>query len=349
MRGLDFHDRAQSLRARFQALADAEPGLRVRTMADRLGVAEVELVAAQCGDLAADRLDVRAADLFQELGLLNEAMAVTRNPWCVHERTGRYVDMRIEAQIGLALGPDIDLRAFFAHWDSVWAVAQKGRRSIQFFDRSGTAVHKVYATPNTYLPDLHALVMRYACAEPVWPALQAYETLAAPQGPVDPAGLPAGWLAMTDTPQFFLLLQRFQVTRLAAFQAVGSDLAQQIDPGGIEKMLRQVIARGVSLQCFVSNRGTVQVHTGPIYNLHRAEPWLHILDERFNLHLNTLAAASTWVVSKPTEDGWVTSLEAYAESGELIVQFYGERRQGRPEPRAWRDIMMDLCDEPLAR
>lgn len=349
MRGTDFHERAQSLRARFQALADSEPGLRVRTMADRLGAAEVELVAAQCGDLAADRLDVPAAELFCELSLLNEAMAVTRNPWCVHERTGRYQDMRVESQIGLALGPDIDLRVFFAHWDSVWAVAQKGRRSIQFFDKSGTAVHKAYATPSTYLPDLHALVMRYACAEPVWPVLQSYGTPAAPDGPADAAELRAGWLAMTDTPQFFLLLQRFQVTRLAAFQAVGNDLAQQIDSSGIERMLRQVIARGVSLQCFVSNRGTVQVHTGPIYNMRRAGPWLHVLDERFNLHLSTGAAASTWVVSKPTEDGWVTSLEAYAESGELIVQFYGERKAGRPEPRAWRDIMLDLCDAPLAR
>lgn len=348
MSGTDFHDRARALRARFLALADSEPGLRVRTMADRLGVAEVELLAAQCGDLAAERLAVSPAALLRELGGLNEVMAVTRNPWCVHECTGRYQDVRIEAQIGLVQGADIDLRMFFAHWDSVWAVAQTGRRSLQFFDRAGTAVHKVYATPNTYLPDMLALAKRHAWTGPAWPSLQPYETPSVPAAPSDPAGLRAAWLAMTGTHQFFPLLQRFHVTRIGALQSAGTDLAQQIAVDGIEKMLAGVIERGLSIQCFVSNRGAVQVHTGPIHSLRRAGPWLHVLDERFNLHLNTLAAASTWIVTKPTQDGWVSSLEAYAETGEPIVQFYGERKPGKPQARAWRDILVDLCDAPLA-
>ncbi len=348
MSGTDFDQRAQQLRDRYQALADAEPGLRVRTMADRLGVAEVELLAAQCGDFVAERLDVPPLELFRDLGDVNEVMAVTRNPWCVHERTGRYQNVRIEGKIGLVVGPDIDLRVFFAHWDSVWAVAQTGRRSLQFFDGSGTAVHKVYATPNTHLPDLHALVTRHAAAERQWPQLRTYHVAPALDRPDDGEGLRAGWLALRDTHQFFPLLQRFQVSRVGALQSVGSDLAQEVGVAGVQRLLTQVAARGLPVMCFVSNRGIVQIHTGPVYNVSRAGSWLHVEDQLFNLHLNVDAIASAWVVNKPTDDGWVTSLEAYAETGELIVQFFGARKPGRPELRAWRETLVELCDEPLA-
>ena len=55
-----------------------------------------------------------------------------------------------------------------------------------------------------------------------------------------------------------------------------------------------------------------------------------MLDPKFNLHLDTTAIASSWVVNKPTSDGWVTSLELYAANGDLIAQFFGERKPASP-------------------
>jgi len=53
-------------------------------------------------------------------------------------------------------------------------------------------------------------------------------------------------------------------------------------------------------------------------------------------------------VNKPTSDGWVTSLEVYAANGDLIVQFFGERKPGKPELTGWRELMVSLCGAPLA-
>ena len=58
--------------------------------------------------------------------------------------------------------------------------------------------------------------------------------------------------------------------------------------------------------------------------------------------------ASAWVVNKPTSDGWVTSLELYASTGDLIAQFFGERKEGRKELAQWRALLDELCTEPLA-
>lgn len=346
---LDIDAGGGTLRERYQALADAEPGLRIRTMANRLGVAELELLRSGCGDLSARPLIVSPQELLRALPDLNEVMAVTRNPWCVHECTGRYEGVRAERQVGLVTSDTIDLRIYFNHWHSIWAVNQPDRRSIQFFDRSGTAVHKVYATPQTNMADFEALIERHLgpdCDEDL--VLQPYPPTAPLEPPADPAGLRAGWLAMTETHQFFPLLQRFQVGRLPALQAVGPDLAQRIPTRYLEDALRRISLRGLGVVCYVSNRGVVQIYTGALDNLSRTGEWVNVLDARFNLHLNIDHVDSVWVVNKPTEDGWVTALEAYAEGGELIVQFLAARKPGKPELRAWRDLLVGLCDGPLA-
>eukprot|EP00887_Chlorella_sp_A99_P004523 scaffold53.g4523.t1 len=209
--------------------------------------------------------------------------------------------------------------------DCAWAVEQGERRSLQFFDEAGNAVHKVYCTAATELAAYRDLVERYATA-PSWPELKPYPPSTAAAHAEDPAALRAAWLAMQDTHEFFPLLQKFAVTRLAALQAAGADLAQQVAVRAAESVLQAVAASGLPIMCFVGNRGMIQIHTGPVHELRRTGPWFNVLDPNFNLHLNTEAIASAWVVNKPTRDGWVTSLETYAASGDLILQFFGEPR-----------------------
>ncbi|MCD0505711.1 hemin-degrading factor [Bordetella petrii] len=340
---------SEQLRARNDALAATQPGQRARNLAQALGVSEAQWVAAQCNGLRATAL-TRAESpqqIFRELGSLGEVMALTRNEWCVHERHGQYESIQAGGSVGLVLGPDIDLRVFFNEWDTAWAVEQDGRHSLQFFDRAGVAVHKVYRTDASDAAAYDALVARFA-GEPAWPQSQVVPASDDADTVSDPAALRAAWLAMHDTHQFFPLLRKFKVSRLAALKAVGTDLAQRVDTDTAERMLQAAAASGLSIMCFVGNRGMIQIHTGPVANLRRTGPWFNVLDPKFNLHLNTQAIASAWVVSKPTSDGWVTSLELYADNGDLIVQFFGERKPGKPELAEWRALLGSLCAQPLA-
>ncbi len=342
-----FDTHASALRARCATLNAAQPGLRARAQADALGVAEVQWLAAGCEGVQATALGGPPQAIFREVGGLGEVMALTRNAWCVHERHGRYQDIRAEGPMGIVLGPDIDLRVFFSQWQSAWAVVQDGRHSVQFFDRTGTAVHKIYRTPATDAAAWDALVARFA-APAHWPEVTPAPD--APQaGPVpDPASLRTDWLAMQDTHEFFGLLRRHQATRVAALQAVGPDLAQPVPPDSAERVLVAAATQGLPIMVFVGNRGLIQIHTGPVHALRRTGPWFNVLDARFNLHLDTSAIAATWVVNKPTSDGWVTSLEVYAGNGELIVQMFGERKPGKPELSAWRALLSGLCSQALA-
>jgi len=342
------NERAVQLRAQYEAAAARDPRLRIRNIAAELGVSELELVAAGAGGASTVALRTPPQDTFRELGSLGRVMALTRNEWCVHERHGRYEDIRAGKSMGIVLGPDIDLRMFFRDWAHAWAVEAGGRRSLQFFDRAGTAVHKVYQTPETDAAAWSALVRDHADAQPAWPVPEPLTPREGDLAAAAPPELRTDWLAMQDTHEFFELLKRHGVGRLTALRDVGADLAQQVPVETAERMLNDVAAGDVSFMCFVGNHGMIQIHSGPIKTLRRTGPWFNVLEPHFNLHLNTEAIDRAWVVNKPTVDGWVTSLECFSAEGEMIVQFFGARKPGQPELPQWRALLESYCPIPLA-
>ncbi|KPC55327.1 hemin-degrading factor [Amantichitinum ursilacus] len=344
-----YADFAAELQTRYAALIAAEPKLRIRDLADKLGVSEAALVAAQCG-VQSQPLAGGAQTLFKQLGSLGRVLALSRNDACVHERHGRYEDIHAGGPVGMVLGPDIDLRLFFSCWQFAWHVTDPthGRESIQFFAADGSAVHKVYRTDETDARAWQALVAAFAQTERSVPQFSALATLDEAHEAADANAVRNAWLALDDTHAFFPMLRKFKLSRLGALRAAGPDLAQSVDNDAVETLLQRAADTGLAIMCFVGNRGIVQIHSGPVQKLLRTGPWFNVLDPTFNLHLQTTAIHSSWVVNKPTRDGWVTSLEIYNAAGELIVQFFGVRKPGQPELPAWRALLTDLCAQPLA-
>lgn len=339
--------RIDSLRQRHQALTEEQPKLRIRDRAQRLGVTEAELVAAGCG-VTSRQLGGTAQALFRDLGTLGSVMALSRNDHAVHERHGQYQGIEANGPVGIVLGPDIDLRMFFGGWKHFYAVTENGRDSLQFFDKAGEAVHKIYRTEHTDAAAWDAYLVKHAVQDIAPVQVEAFAQTEEADQPTDGEALRAHWRGLKDTHDFFAMLRQFKVSRLGALRAAGADLAQQVDNVTVETVLQRAADTGLSIMCFVANRGIVQIHTGPVKKLLRTGPWFNVLDETFNLHLNTEAVASSWIVNKPTSDGWVTSLELYRDNGELIVQFFGERKPGKPELVAWRDLLQSLCPTALA-
>jgi putative hemin transport protein len=50
-------------------------------------------------------------------------------------------------------------------------------------------------------------------------------------------------------------------------------------------------------------------------------------------------------VKKPTQYGYVTSIEAFDQQGELVITFFGERELDSPELQSWRDLTESLAVE----
>ncbi len=337
-------DMSNALAARWQAFRRDNPKVRIRDEARALGVSELELVATGCGTTAT-RLSADWRHLVAELYRLGPVMALTRNDHVVHEKTGSYGRLSHSGAMGTLLG-DIDLRLFFSRWHHGFAVGEASshgvRESLQFFDASGTAVHKVYLTSDSIQAAYTELVARYrspdqGTAQPVLPPAQRTDEQ------IDTPGLLAHWQALQDTHDFNDLLKRFGVDRLQALRLAGKGLAHPVGVYAPRRLLEQVAASGVDIMLFVASPGVVQIHTGPVHKLKVLGHWFNVLDDTFSLHLREDEIASAWVVRKPTRDGTVSSLEVFAGDGGLICQLFGRRKPGQAEDPKWRAQLEGLC------
>ena len=321
-------------------------GLRERDLAAKLGLSEAALVAAGVG-IDATRIAADPALLLKHVKPLGEVMVLTRNESAVHEKIGRFEDLHPGKQVSMTLGENIDLRIFGNRWKHGFAVVREQggetKRSLQFFDAGGTAVFKLHLRATSNVEAFEALVAALATdsqERTFQPEEAASPATLAPS--VDPAILRGEWQAMTDPHQFFGMLKKLNIGRQTAIRTVGDDFAWKLEPGATAALLDRVAAEGIEIMCFVANPGCVQIHTGTLYQIHRMGPWINVMDPTFHLHLRQDHIAEAWVVRKPSDNGHVTSVEVYDAHGEMIIQFFGKRKEGKAELDAWRSLAETL-------
>jgi len=336
----DSKTRDKPTAAAIRAALAENTGLRARDFATSLGITEADLVAAQVGH-GVTRISARPDDLMPAVAGLGEVMALTRNAAAVHERTGTYDDWHPGPHAAMILGPEIDLRIFPAHWVHGFALhteTDKGlSRSLQVFDATGAAVHKIHPRAGTDLAAWDRAVTALASGD-----TSDMLRLDPPRAPETAQSRPdkveelrASWATMTDTHQFLRLVSRLKMNRLGAYRIAGAPFAVPLRPEALNDALIACAAGAVPLMIFVGNRGCIQIHSGLITTLKAMGPWQNVLDPRFNLHLRLDHVAEVWLVEKPTRRGPALSIEAFSADGALILQMFGYRKEGQEDADAF--------------
>lgn len=323
--------------------------LRGRALAHAIGVPEAALVEARC--LQNSAVPLRRPDgatgygeLLSHLVSAGGIMALTRNEACVSEMHGAYVQPSFHGSMGQVLG-EIDLRLMLDHWVYGYAVTDQTkngeRRSLQFFDAAGEAVHKIYATASTDLRKFKGVGARYADAE-VAPALFSRPPEASPESAdaeIDAVGLLNGWRTLEHSHDFFGLLRKFGVSRPQAMRIGATVFTRPAPVSAVDDVLKAAAEQKIPLMIFVGNRGCIQIFSGLIDRVARVNTWLNVLDSRFNLHLRTDMIENAWLVRKPSARGDVHSLELFDADGFCFAQVFGERKPGTTERGDWRSLV----------
>ncbi len=326
--------------------------LSSRDLAQKLNVSEAELAYVRVGE-DAERLDISASLLLTELKKVGVTRSITRNPHATHEMIGEYQNLRLHGHLGLLLNPRaLDLRLFFRHWSTIFSLrettASGEQLSIQCFDFQGNAIHQIYCTEETNQDAWHALVAQYRTANnsplTIEPADEASTV-----SHIDNAIIDAEWRKLTDIHQFFMLLKRHNITRQQAFNAVKDDLACRVNNQALIQILNAAHTDQNEIMMFVGNSGCMQIFTGIIEQLEISQQenpadgwWVTVRDPQFNLQINQLAIAESWVTRKPTKEGFVSSLELLDKQGKHILQIFGQRSEGQPEQNKWHDQLAGL-------
>ncbi|MBU3621547.1 hemin-degrading factor [Polynucleobacter sp. CS-Odin-A6] len=349
-------EKIHSTRQSFTRLRKDEQ-MRHRDIAHHLGISEGELIAAHVGiesmpsaigTIQAIRLRSEWPEIISSVESLGEVMGLTRNNACVHEKIGIYQNVSKDGPVGILIG-EIELRIFYRSWVHGFAVCEMGKegmhRSLQFFDNTGMAIHKIQLKPQSFINKYEELVIQFKNHDQS-PEIQVGELdkLAAelPDQDIDISRWHQAWRAMKDTHDFFVLLRKFKLTRTQGLRLAEPEFAQELPVTCIKDLLELAVSTGTSIMVFVGNAGMIQIHSGPINKVVSMGTWINVMDSRFNLHLRADNIVKVWVVRKPTLDGIVTSVELFDSEGEAIVMFFGERKPGVPELEKWRSLVQDL-------
>jgi putative hemin transport protein len=334
-----------TLKAKYEEYKLANPKKRIRDIAADLQVSEAELLATGLGETVT-LLKKDFENILKQITGLGYVMALTRNEYCVSERKGVYQNISFTPHAGLVLGEDIDLRLFMQQWHFGFAVNENNRESLQFFDREGVAIHKIYLTDNSNKQAYDELINQYQDLEnteiETSPAKPVVHT-ELPDSDIEVAAFRQSWIGMQDSHEFFGLLRRYKINRIQALRLAPEGYAKKVNLQAFKTIAETCSAQQIPVMVFVGNKGCIQIHSGNITKLVPMGPWFNVLDPEFNLHLREDAIAEVWHVVKPSTDGDVNSIEIYDAGGEMIVQVFGKRKPGIPELTKWRDLVNSVC------
>jgi putative hemin transport protein len=346
---------ASTLRDAWRGLQEAKPGIRIRECAEQLGVSEAQLLATTVGDYTT-KLEGDWTELLKRLPELGRVMSLTRNDSCVLEHKGIFQKIDIMGspahRMATVIGP-IETRVFFAGWKFGFAVRQHTPRglqqSIQIFDQSGTAVTKVFLVEGqdnkrgSNQEAFDKIIADYQSADQTQ-EVQVEKIAEPPTKPiaeVNAAELLKDWSGMKDTHDFYGILRKHSVNRLDALY-LATEYTYQLKKESLQVMLETAAQKKLPIMIFAGNRGNLQIHQGKVQTIRVMDQWLNVLDPDFNMHLRADHIDTVWVVKKPTEDGVVTSLEAFDSNKNMIAQFFGLRKPGIPELKDWSALVETL-------
>jgi putative hemin transport protein len=328
---------------RWSALRASHGQRYLRDEAAALNVTEAELLVATRGAEARRLRSDDIAALLEAMAALGPWRTMSRNEHAVIEETGEYRELAFHGRAAQTVG-DLELRIFPTRWINVYAVpVTRGdavRGSIQVFDRWGHSVHKAF-TEN--LDGWRGLADRFAAAPDDALAIDATPLPAdRPDAEIDVATLKARWDALGHSHEFHGLLGDLRVGRLQALRLAGTGRARPVPVASLEQVLTAAHGDRRTIMIFVGNQGIVHIHVGPVNNVFRRDGWLNILENGFNLHVDDARITTAWVVTKPSTDGPIPSLECYDAEGRTVIQLFGYRHDGEPAPAAWTAVLTSL-------
>lgn len=325
---------------------EANPNTRIRDAATQLGVSEAELLATGCGETCTSLMPEWRA-ILARLHTLGNVMALTRSDAVVHEVSGQFTEPHFHGDTALFFRPGLDTRYFLNTWKFIFAVNENERLSLQIFDAYGHAAHKIYLKEGSDLRAYQQLLedFRTPRQRQHLHVEQAKTTTRTPliDMSLDISALRQSWSQIRDVHEGNRIIRSLGGNRRAIYRALGEEYTQLLPTSTVETLLTTLAEQQIPLMLFGLNDCAVQSYSGPIYKLLQTGPWFNVLDPGFNLHLRTGDIGEVWRLRKPSEDGWVNTLDIFDQHGNEIMVMTDNRGRGQQESAEWTKLLLALA------
>lgn len=296
---------------------------RAREAAKTLKITEAEYVALSLSDTCTMLDGNRFAELLLQLEPVGKLMALTRNDAMVLEHHGVYKDGYQKETYLIFNTPEIDLRLQISKWKYGFAVEEKNRQSLQFFDQFGEAAHKIYITDASDKTAYENILHDFSTTATFQDLVIKNKTKTKVASvKINQEAIHKDWLALNDVHQVNALLKDYGVTRPQAYRCLKEN-SSLLQSSALEDMLQQVSELQIPLLIFVSNATSTQIHNGVVNKLMEMGPWFNVLDPAFSLHANMELVTETWMVAKNiNKDHPTYSMELFDANQETLMVIY---------------------------
>lgn len=324
-----------------------------KTDSNRRTRSEADIMAARCGQQA-KRLQPHWPTLLTHLSRLGPTLFVTRHGNTSHEKLLHLYKIALSGNVASIHDQDGSLELDLSHWHCGFALHEgddphSACISLHFFDIHGKLLHSIY-------PMLSSMELGTAFLNKLYSADQTPQEFLLPptqlrrrsRATVDTASLTVHWRHLQNCQAIPVILQKHQVSRLQALQALPPEFATPAARTAFQTLMQQTVERNMPVELSLFNPGVRQTHRGLLEN-HRGDGFANRShDAWFRLNLDSLDLHSAWVVHKPTANGMVSSLELYNHHGEPVLMLSDMPNAGLPQTLEWQSLLYNLTTATAA-
>lgn len=244
-------------------------------------------------------------------------------------------------QLGIQfLTSGLHLKLQLEHW--YWGCATEQR--LDFFTRNGRRFMSLSPTATTCMTGWKALLQQHAdttaCHLPLFePAPAHYREHPMPQ---DLASLELEWRNMTDPQQISALLQRHKTTYFATLCSISPKLARSVSLDSFEQLLNSACQLQLPLCISMVSEGCIQTCKKALLKPCTTRDLLQLEWQEGQARLDPSLFEFAFITRKPLGDSWISSLEIFGASGEMLLQVQGYNAEGRVENLALREVFSSL-------
>ena len=335
------------LKQRWQQLVNDNPRTRIRDAAEILDVSEMELLATDMPQKVL-MLEGDFKALMQRLTKVGKIMSLVRNDVAVHELSGIYPTLQYsgDPQVGVAMEA-IDLCIHFNEYRYAFAVrSPQGKhelRSIQTSDKCGQALQTIYLKNRDHV-FLWDEIVEHFTAQQQKPTfdLGSAEPVSRSFVDIDLTKLKQEWQQMQHAQDLSEIIKRLGISQHEAVSFIGQPYNRKVEIQAINQLIEQIKEQAIACSVLVRNKGVTQIYSGRFHKTAAMGAWMNVLDPNFNLHILTSAVEDVWVVKKPTQQGLLTSLEAYDKKGRISLEITPINTSEKQDLTEWHQVLEKL-------
>ncbi len=296
---------------------------RLSSYIERLAPTEVDLLTAATGKrvvcLAPDWPHI-LGDLFS----LGYVRLLTAGTGAFVERYSNYPSPEFSGSMAVLFDETMELRHDLTQWGRAFVVFPASRSNagspecgLHFFDRRGTAMHRIFLSSAGSIEALERIAEEYGRNRDDRPARLFSSKDLSTTGPDEHPGQTA--------PRNNRLLRRVQ----------NSEVMRALQHCHHEKARSRIS---------IGNAGSLQTYRGTFSAIHSNTFWTCVMDRDTVLYIRDAEIAETWIVHMETEDGEAMSLTAFAANGRPIVTLCSEALDSLRSDSRWNHLLESSPD-----